>query len=72
MAEQTKTAAPAQTHYPATPLAIAALFLGWLVPGGGHFLQRRWIRGALLATSVVAMFTIGLLMDGRVYPAEPR
>jgi hypothetical protein len=41
--------------------------IAWLIPGGGHLIQKRWIRGLLLMTSVVAMFVLGLLMQGRVY-----
>lgn len=67
MAEETQNQAAPPPTYPATPLAFAALFLGWLVPGGGHFLQRRWIRGGLLLLSVTAMFVLGILMQGRVY-----
>ena len=52
---------------PLTPLGIAAPLLGWLVPGAGHFLLKRWTRGALLMTSVLAMFFIGLWMDGKIY-----
>ena len=55
---------------PLTLLAVAAPIVGWLVPGGGHFLQRRWGRGALLAASVTSMFVLGLLMQGKVYSAN--
>lgn len=43
------------------------LIAGWLVPGGGHFLLRKWGRGALLFAAVVAMFALGLAMDGKLY-----
>jgi hypothetical protein len=43
------------------------LIAGWLVPGGGHFLLRKWGRGALLAASILGMFVLGLLMQGKVY-----
>ena len=43
------------------------LIAGWLVPGLGHFLLRKWIRGALLAISVIGMFTLGLAMKGKIY-----
>ena len=43
------------------------LILGWLVPGAGHFLLRKWGRGALLSISVVGMFVIGLAMQGKLY-----
>ena len=43
------------------------LVAGWLVPGAGHFLLRKWGRGALLAASVVGMFGCGLAMQGKLY-----
>ncbi|MFN3323021.1 MAG: DUF6677 family protein [Bryobacteraceae bacterium] len=42
----------------------------WLVPGGGHFLLRRHVRGALLLFCVFAMFVLGLLMRGTLF--EPQ
>src|SRR5437870_806619 len=49
------------------PLAVAALVAGWLVPGAGHLLLKRWGRGLLLLISISLMFALGLLMDGKVY-----
>jgi hypothetical protein len=43
------------------------LIAGWLVPGLGHFLLRKWIRGALLAISVIGMYALGLAMGGKIY-----
>jgi hypothetical protein len=43
------------------------LIVGWLVPGGGHFLLRKWGRGALLSVSILAMFAIGIAMQGKLY-----
>ncbi|MGB7264242.1 MAG: DUF6677 family protein [Terracidiphilus sp.] len=43
------------------------LIAGWLIPGAGHFLLRKWIRGALLFISIVAMFVLGLAMQGKLY-----
>jgi len=54
-----------------TGFSILALIAGWLVPGAGHFIQKRWIRGTLLAISVLAMFVLGLMMNGKVYDAHP-
>lgn len=48
-------------------MAVIAPIAGWLIPGAGHLIQRRWIRGLLLMVSVVAMFVIGILMEGKVY-----
>ncbi len=43
------------------------LIAGWLVPGAGHFLLRKWGRGALLAVSVLGMFVLGIAMQGKLY-----
>jgi TM2 domain-containing membrane protein YozV len=43
------------------------LIAGWLVPGAGHFLLKKWGRGALLSASIVGMFAIGIAMQGRLY-----
>ncbi len=43
------------------------LIAGWLVPGAGHFLLKKWVRGALLLVSIVAMFSIGIALKGKIY-----
>jgi hypothetical protein len=43
------------------------LIAGWLVPGAGHFLLRKWGRGALVTVSIVGMFTLGIAMQGKIY-----
>src|ERR1700744_4107441 len=43
------------------------LIAGWLVPGAGHFLLRKWYRGALLAASILGMFALGIAMQGKLY-----
>ena len=50
-----------------TPMSIVAPALAWLIPGAGHLIQKRFIRGALLMASIVAMFLLGLAMQGRIY-----
>jgi hypothetical protein len=57
---------PQAVAFPPT-MALAAPLLGWLIPGGGHFLLKKWWRGLFLMISVVAMFTFGILMEGKVY-----
>ena len=52
---------------PITPMSVVAPALGWLIPGAGHLIQKRWIRGALLMVSIVAMFVLGLALQGRIY-----
>jgi hypothetical protein len=48
-------------------MSVLAPAIGWLIPGAGHLIQKRWIRGFLLMGSVVTMFVLGLLMQGRIY-----
>ena len=57
---------------PRTPLSVWApvVALGWFIPGGGHFLQKRTSRGALLMVSVVTMFLFGLLMRGPMFQPQ--
>jgi hypothetical protein len=52
---------------PMTTMSVVAPALGWLIPGAGHLIQKRWIRGLLLMASITLMFVLGLLMQGRVY-----
>ena len=61
-----KSAARVQPQ-PITAMAVIAPALGWLVPGAGHLVQKRWGRGLLLMFSVVTMFVLGVLMQGKVY-----
>ena len=53
------------------PIPVGVLFAAWLLPGGGHFLQRRWGRGALLLGSIGLMFLLGLAMGGRFFQMTP-
>ncbi|MBZ5549266.1 MAG: hypothetical protein LAO22_15135 [Acidobacteriia bacterium] len=64
--DKTKNAA-AEPEYPLTTIAVVAPIVGWLIPGAGHILLKRYVRGILLLVSVVAMFVIGLGMHGRIY-----
>jgi len=59
--------AVAEAEYPLTTMAVVAPIVGWLIPGGGHILLKRYVRGVLRLVSVVAMFLIGLGMQGRIY-----
>lgn len=43
------------------------LIAGWLIPGAGHFVLRKWVRGALLAVSIFCMFALGIAMQGKLY-----
>jgi hypothetical protein len=60
-----KAQAPAAAQSSMIP--TLCLVAGWLVPGAGHFILRKPIRGALLFLSIVAMFTIGISLQGKIY-----
>ncbi len=64
---KTKAAEPAQ---PASTMSVLAPALGWLIPGAGHMIQRRWIRGILLFISIATLFVLGLMMQGHIYKAN--
>jgi hypothetical protein len=53
-----------------TVMSILAPAVGWLIPGAGHMIQKRWIRGLLLFLSIVSLFLLGLAMQGRAYKAN--
>ena len=48
-------------------MTYVAPIAAWLVPGLGHIIQRRYIRGLLLMLAIFTMFFAGLGMEGKVY-----
>jgi hypothetical protein len=65
-AEKSK-AAPVPT---VSALSVLAPAVGWLIPGAGHMIQKRWIRGLMLFISIATLFLLGLAMQGRIYKAN--
>jgi len=62
-----KKKVPAPPSPPLTTMSVMAPAIGWLIPGAGHIIQKRWIRGGLLLVSIALMFLLGVMMDGHVY-----
>lgn len=62
-----KSSAGARNNQSLNPISIVAPAVGWLIPGAGHLIQKRWVRGLLIMASVVIMFVLGVMMDGRIY-----
>lgn len=60
----------AKQPFPPLKVWVPAVALGWLVPGGGHFLLKRQGRAALLFLSVLGMYLFGLMMRGALF--EPQ
>jgi hypothetical protein len=72
MAHETTKSIPAkhvivEPEYPVTAMGVGTLVAGWLVPGLGHIIQKRWIRGGLIFAAVLCMFLFGLGMEGKIY-----
>ena len=42
-------------------------FIAWLIPGLGHILQGRTVRGLLSAGTILLMFIIGITIGGHIY-----
>src|SRR5271169_5914456 len=58
------------TPEPVSVMSVLAPAVSWLIPGAGHMMQKRWIRGGLLFVSIVTLFVLGLAMQGRIYKAN--
>jgi hypothetical protein len=63
VADKTSDTVPASKWVP-------AVLFAWLVPGGGHFLLKRPVRGGLLAACVAATFLLGLMMRGALFQPQ--
>jgi len=70
MANSTTEKAKAAHAEPVSLMSVLAPAVGWLIPGAGHMIQKRWIRGLLLFVSIVTLFLLGLAMQGRIYKAN--
>ena len=70
MANSTAQKAKVAPAEPVSMMAVIAPAVGWLIPGAGHMMQKRWIRGALLFISIMTLFLLGLAMQGRIYKAN--
>jgi uncharacterized protein DUF6677 len=70
MANSTTERSKAAAAETVSLMSIVAPAIGWLIPGAGHMIQKRWIRGLLLFVSIVTLFSLGLAMQGRIYKAN--
>ena len=70
MANSTTEKAKMADATPLTLMAVLAPAVGWLIPGAGHLIQKRYVRGLLLFISIVTLVLLGLAMQGRIYKAN--
>jgi hypothetical protein len=63
--KESRGVAEAQMKTPAHAwlMGVAA----WAVPGAGHFLQGRWVKGLIVAAAVCGMFLMGLIFGGHLF-----
>ncbi|MDP9055514.1 MAG: hypothetical protein M3N93_14620 [Acidobacteriota bacterium] len=70
MAAQTTTAASPRASSQPIGVWLLPVLAAWIVPGGGHFLQKKIGRGALLLASIGLMFLFGMFMRGMMFSPE--
>ena len=67
----TKSTAAERARAAVEPGTLVLLCLAaWLVPGAGHIWMGRRQKGVVFLLALPAMFAIGLLLHGRVFPFE--
>jgi hypothetical protein len=49
------------------PPAVVCV-VSWLMPGAGHLVQGRRQKGLIFLIALPAMFAIGLVLEGRLFP----
>jgi hypothetical protein len=55
----------------AEPGALAIVcVLAWAIPGAAHFWLGRWQKAIVFFVALLAMFVIGLLLEGQIFPFE--
>ena len=62
-----KITQPQSNSQEKSTLPALVLLVGWLVPGAGHLLLGKWVRGLLLFASILGMYLIGLGLQGKIY-----
>jgi hypothetical protein len=67
----TKSTAADRARVTAEPGMLVLLCVAaWLVPGAGHLWMGRRQKGLVFLVALPAMFVIGLLLHGRIFPFE--
>ncbi|MCP5054588.1 MAG: hypothetical protein GY940_45900 [bacterium] len=50
--------------------AYNIFFISWLVPGLGHFLQKKHLKGFVFLTGILLLLVFGLIMEGKFYDTK--
>ena len=51
--------------------AYLILLVSWLVPGSGHFLQKKILKGLVFFWGIALLLGLGLIMEGKFYGLKP-
>ncbi len=47
--------------------AYGMFFVGWFIPGLGHILQRKYVKGLIFMTGTLLLLVLGVIMQGKFY-----
>jgi len=50
---------------------VIVCLAAWLIPGAGHLWFGRRFKGLVFLVALPVMFSVGLLLQGRIFPFEP-
>jgi hypothetical protein len=50
--------------------AVGIFFLSWLVPGLGHILQKKYVKGIVFFVGILLMLVFGVIMEGKFYDTK--
>ena len=51
--------------------AVIVCLVAWVVPGAGHLWLGRLSKGCIFFVALLAMFSIGLMLEGELFSIEP-
>ena len=51
--------------------AVMVCLVAWVVPGAGHLWLGRLSKGCIFFVALLAMFSIGLMLEGELFSIEP-
>jgi hypothetical protein len=71
MARNRTTAEPASTAAAERGTLVLLCVAAWAVPGAGHLWMGRRQKAFVFFPALLAMFVIGLLLEGRIFPFDP-
>jgi hypothetical protein len=62
---------PAATAPSDSSAAVLVCVAAWALPGAGHLWLGRRQKGVVFLAALLAMFLLGLWLEGRIFPLEP-